>query len=129
MDRDADKKKKKKMQEDIYTKSKVMRAPPQRKAPPMPPNFRMGKEKMEMMRRQVRSQNQIKDAQMEQVKRKNMEIQAQNQMMQMQRQNQMMQMQRQNQMMQIQRQNQARDLEQMNEQNMRVQQMSRGRKA
>jgi hypothetical protein len=120
MDRDADKKKKKKMQEDVYTKSKVMRAPPQRKAPPMPPNFRMGKEKIEMMRRQVRSQNQIKDSQMEQVKRKNMEIQAQNQMMQMQRQNQMMQ---------IQRQNQARDLGQMNEQNMRVQQMSRGRKA
>jgi hypothetical protein len=40
-----------------------------------------------------------------------------------------MEIQRQNQMMQIQRQNQMRDLRQMNEQNMRVQQMSRGKKA
>lgn len=110
-EKDAEKKKKKKKQEDAYTKSKVMRAPPQRRAPLIPTNFTMDKQKMEMVRRKIRSQNQIKDAQMEMVRQKNMEIQ------------------RQNQMMQIQRQNQMRDLRQMNEQNMRVQQMSRGKKA
>ena len=102
-EKDAEKKKKKKKQEDAYTKNRVMRAPQQRRqAPPMPTNFSMDKQKMDMMRRKMFSQNKIKDAQMEMVRQKNMEIQRQNQM---------------------------RDARQMNEQNMRVQQMSKGKKA
>jgi hypothetical protein len=72
----------------------------------------MGKEKMEMMRRQVRSQNQIKDAQMEQVKRKNMEIQRQIQQRQIE--------QRQPQIQTEQRQMANARIAQTNEHNMRV---------
>lgn len=79
-EKDLERKKKKKKQEEAYNKSKVMRAPVARKAPPvyrppprripppmpvprMPTNYNLNKQKMEMMRRQIRSDNQIRDAQ------------------------------------------------------------------
>ena len=75
-EKDLERKKKKKKQEEAYNKSKVMRAPVARKAPPvyrppprripppmpvprMPTNYNLNKQKMEMMRRQIRSDNQI----------------------------------------------------------------------
>ena len=87
------KKKKKKKDEEAYTKGKVMRAPQMRQAPIA---LNASLKQREMMRRDIRNQAQIKDAQMEYEKRK---VMAQRQM------------------------------EQRSAQNMRVQAMSKGKKA
>ena len=92
------KKKKKKKDEEAYTRGKVMRAPQMRQAPIA---LNASLKQREMMRRDIRNQARIKDAQMEYEKRKEM---AQRQMVQ-------------------------RQMEQRSDQNMRVQPMSKGKKA
>ena len=93
MDREDDKRKKKKKQEKkqegsvVSVKRPVARqAPPQYKPPPMPvprmpTNYNLNKQKMEMMRRQIISQNKVRDAQSmkRMMMEKNMEIQRQQQ--------------------------------------------------
>ena len=99
MDRDADKRKKKKKQEKNQERSVVsvkrpvarqappVYTPPPRRIPPpmpvprMPTNYNLNKQKMEMMRRQIISQNKVRDAQSmkRMMMEKNMEIQRQQQ--------------------------------------------------
>jgi hypothetical protein len=132
MDRYADKRKKKKQPEQSVPRPPPKRIPPPRPPPkrippPMPPpkripqppvqrmptNYNYDKRKLDMMRQQIRSNNQIKDAQMEQIKRKNMEMQ---QVQLQQRQQQIQIQQRQTE----QRQMANARIAQMNEQNVRV---------
>ena len=95
MDRDPDKRKKKKKQERPVARQAppVYRPPPRRIPPPMPvprmpTNYNLNKQKMEMMRRQIRSDNQIRDAQAmkRMMMEKNMEILRQRQVQSGQRQ-------------------------------------------
>jgi len=107
-----DAKKKKKKKEEFYEKRNVVRAPQQRQAPIA---LNSSLKQREMARRDVRKQSQIKDAQMEQEKRKMM---AQRQMEQ------------ENRRQMVARNTQIQRQERMKQgQTMRVQPVSRGKKA